>query len=107
MVETNIKNLVINKMTQAQYDALEEKDPNQLYYIVDDEIYVDVARLAVEVDAGKQLIAQAITNKGDTASADESLSELAEDSTNTIIVNDTCTKEAKSISSLLSFAIPT
>lgn len=78
MVETNIKNLVINKMTKAQYDALEVKDPNQLYYIVDDEMYVDVARLAVEVDAGKQLIAQAITDKGVPASADESLSELAE-----------------------------
>ena len=33
---TNISNLVINKMTKAQYDALETKDPTQLYYVVDD-----------------------------------------------------------------------
>lgn len=29
--DTKLKELVINQLTQAQYDALETKDPNQVY----------------------------------------------------------------------------
>ena len=50
------------------------------------------AALGKELSSGKQLIAQAINEKGGTASADESLAELAEDITNTIIAEDFLTK---------------
>lgn len=33
--DTKLSELVINKLTVAQYDALEEKDPNQLYIVTD------------------------------------------------------------------------
>lgn len=33
--DTKLKELVINKLTTAQYDAIEEKDPNQLYIVTD------------------------------------------------------------------------
>lgn len=33
--DTKLSELVINKMTTAQYEALEEKDPNQLYIVTD------------------------------------------------------------------------
>jgi len=39
MSETQVKNLVINKLTKAQYDAITEKDPTQLYFVTDDKIY--------------------------------------------------------------------
>lgn len=35
MAETQVKNLVINKLTKAQYDAIAEKDPTQLYFVTD------------------------------------------------------------------------
>lgn len=33
--DTKLSQLVINKLTSAQYDLLEEKDPNQLYIVTD------------------------------------------------------------------------
>lgn len=33
--DTNVQTLIINKMTQAQYDALTEKDPSQVYVVTD------------------------------------------------------------------------
>ena len=33
---TNISNLVINKLTKQQYDALDPPNPNELYFVVDD-----------------------------------------------------------------------
>ena len=39
MVETQVKNLVINKLTKAQYDAIAEKDPTQLYFVTDNKVY--------------------------------------------------------------------
>ena len=35
MADTQVKNLIINKLTKAQYDALAEKDPTQLYFVTD------------------------------------------------------------------------
>lgn len=34
-VDTTVNNLVINKLTQAQYDALTEKSPTELYFVTD------------------------------------------------------------------------
>lgn len=34
--DTNVKTLVLNKMTKAQYDALQTKSPNELYLITGD-----------------------------------------------------------------------
>lgn len=34
-VDTSVNELVINKLTQAQYDALTEKSPTELYFITD------------------------------------------------------------------------
>lgn len=33
--DTVVKNFILNKMTQAQYNALESKDANQLYFLLD------------------------------------------------------------------------
>ena len=38
---TNINNLIINKLTKAQYDALDTRDPTQLYMVVDDDLTID------------------------------------------------------------------
>lgn len=35
--DTKLKELIINKLTKEQYDAIEVKDPNQLYIVTDDE----------------------------------------------------------------------
>lgn len=35
MADTTVKNLIINKLTKAQYDAIAEKDPTQLYFVTD------------------------------------------------------------------------
>lgn len=34
-VDTSVNELVINKLTQAQYDALTEKSPTELYFVTD------------------------------------------------------------------------
>ena len=34
-VDTPVNNLVINKLTQAQYEALTEKSPTELYFVTD------------------------------------------------------------------------
>lgn len=34
-VDTTVNNLVINKLTQAQYEALTEKSPTELYFVTD------------------------------------------------------------------------
>lgn len=38
---TNINNLIINKLTKAQYNALDTVDPTQLYMVVDDDLTID------------------------------------------------------------------
>lgn len=40
--DTQIQQLVINVLTRAQYDALPSVDPNQLYYITDDETFAKI-----------------------------------------------------------------
>ena len=36
--DTNIENLIINKLTKAQYESIETPDPTQLYFITDEVI---------------------------------------------------------------------
>lgn len=36
--DTNVSNLIINKMTQAEYNALSTIDENQIYLITDDDV---------------------------------------------------------------------
>ena len=50
-VDTSVNELIINKLTQAQYDALIEKSPTELYFVTDDSA-VDVP---VPTEAGKVL----------------------------------------------------
>ena len=42
---THISNLVINRLTKAQYDAIQNPDPNQLYFIVDENNYATIEDL--------------------------------------------------------------
>ena len=42
---TNVTNLVINKLTKAQYEAIQNPDPTQLYFIIDDNEYAEVSDL--------------------------------------------------------------
>lgn len=51
---TNLSELIINKLTQAQYNALSSPDSNQLYLITDDTIYATktyVDNLIANIDA--------------------------------------------------------
>ena len=34
--DTNVQNLIINKLTKVQYESIETPDPTQLYFITDD-----------------------------------------------------------------------
>ena len=36
--DTNVENLIINKLTKAQYESIETPDPTQLYFITDEVI---------------------------------------------------------------------
>lgn len=40
--DTHIQQLVINVLTRAQYDSLTSIDPDQLYYITDDETFAKI-----------------------------------------------------------------
>ena len=42
---TNVTSLVINKLTKAQYEAIQNPDPTQLYFIIDDNEYAEVSDL--------------------------------------------------------------
>ena len=42
---TNVTNLIINKLTKAQYEAIQNPDPTQLYFIIDDNEYAEVSDL--------------------------------------------------------------
>lgn len=42
---TNVTNLVINKLTKAQYEAIQNPDPTQLYFIIDDNEYAEASDL--------------------------------------------------------------
>ena len=42
---TDITNLIINKLTKAQYDAITNPDPTQLYFIIDNNEYAAVSDL--------------------------------------------------------------
>lgn len=50
MEETKLPQLIINKLTLAQYNALEEIDPNQLYFITDIEQYVYCSKIVTVID---------------------------------------------------------
>jgi len=50
MEETKLPQLIINKLTLAQYNALEEIDPNQLYFITDIEQYVYRSQIVTVID---------------------------------------------------------
>ena len=36
--DTNVENLIINKLTKAQYESIASPDPTQLYFITDEVI---------------------------------------------------------------------
>ena len=36
--DTNVENLIINKLTRAQYESIATPDPTQLYFITDEVI---------------------------------------------------------------------
>lgn len=42
---TNVTSLIINKLTKAQYEAIQNPDPTQLYFIIDDNEYAEVSDL--------------------------------------------------------------
>lgn len=42
---TDVTNLIINKLTKAQYDAITNPDPTQLYFIIDNNEYATVSDL--------------------------------------------------------------
>lgn len=42
---TQITNLTINKLTKAQYESITTPDPNQLYFIIDDNEYAEASDL--------------------------------------------------------------
>ena len=41
--DNNVNKLIINKLTRAQYDSITDKSPTELYYITDDDTYVNKA----------------------------------------------------------------
>lgn len=43
--DRDVQHLIINKLTKAQYEAIETPDPNQLYFIIDDNDYAAVSDL--------------------------------------------------------------
>lgn len=43
--DRDVQHLIINKLTKAQYEAIETPDPNQLYFIIDDNDYAKLTDL--------------------------------------------------------------
>lgn len=48
--DTKVKQLIINYLTKAQYEALTTKNADELYFITDDNEYVDQAALDKKQD---------------------------------------------------------
>lgn len=87
---TQLNSLTINKLTQAQYNAISTPDPNQLYFITDDTIYAEksyVDNLFANVDALPSQSGNSgkfLTTNGTTASWDTlNLSDYVPTSTTT------------------------
>ena len=43
--DRDVQHLIINKLTKAQYEAIASPDPDQLYFIIDDNEYAEVSDL--------------------------------------------------------------
>ena len=46
--DTNVRQLVLNKMTKAQYDALETKSPTELYLVTGDSSEANDGKLTIK-----------------------------------------------------------
>jgi hypothetical protein len=55
MADTNLNDFIINKLTQAQYDAA-EKDPNQLYIVTDADKYQEKLTAGHNITINKNVI---------------------------------------------------
>lgn len=58
MADTNLNDFIINKLTQAQYDAA-EKDPNQLYIVTDADKYQEKLTAGHNITINKNVISAA------------------------------------------------
>ena len=77
-VDTSVKELIINKLTQEQYDNLAEKSSTELYFVTDAEVLPDQTD-----NAGKFL-----RTNGEEASWEEALVNNATDANSVFIGND-------------------
>ena len=59
--DTNLTQLILNVLTQAQYDALETKDPNQIYAITDVQTF---NMPALPIDAGAYVLKATVADDG-------------------------------------------